>query len=899
MNFLKNSFQIRSDTKIYDPKNSSATGLVREKIKGVNNRNAFVDANILTGDFILQAFPDGNAAGQTDFLFDPFLASAKISQALDVNSPDFTPFYAVVNIPEITFLTTPPELGTDAAFNRKVREIVSILGVFKLYNFYGQFTVPNYGDPVQVTFKDMDTFSDPIFIGPLKTGKVNFAGGSGGQPGGGGGSYHDTCSNKPNVKTRVLRTKPAPPSIITGNKKTNKFITSLDQMNIPYPPKSYRTASTGGTTTGTEPSNTSAPYRVAIPKNFNKSKPANVFLYFHGNGGSGRLEDLITKGPSFIPDGRNVVLITPLMYKQKGLKAAKNPGSSTAGGKITVTQEFITEVLQAQVGEGFIGSANYDSLITFSHSGGGAPHGYFLRQLAEKNQFNNAISAARFLDSDYGFYSLRDLFKGLADGSIPKIDQSRITFLVGKPHGSNSPNKQATKGSGERWNNVYNSGTRLIVTNMDHMTCAYQIGPEYLIPGVQNVSAPSNKSKTDPNKQAEQTQQENLAKEAKAAEAAGDTGFAAEVAEASAGAAEDAQMDAEISKLKAIEAVSDKPKKPTQKKENSVTPDTKQNATPTDTQTDGQTCKFNGFASPGGPYPDDLQWVKMSSYGPRVWQISSTKRHGWGAKAMANFLKGLNNVKGGEDLGKGYLNPIGQSKGNFALPDDTKPGWWYGDVSLIRGGDTGKHKTHETGIGVDIALPTKYVDPSGKVFYGMCLRRRPKPKAAKSDWTPPPLAAAFWKLRKREHYDERALMDFFRYAIPRCERILLGEIGKKIFIELMYKFSRENKNGWSLTHPAYLQADWRGRTRGDGTRKDGSVRPKTWCKVYGEDQVHRDHFHIRLRTPGLAPGYFRNFPKDARPGKDTRKAVSGQKDGGNGIIDPGQAGDTGKQGSTY
>jgi hypothetical protein len=121
---------------------------------------------------------------------------------------------------------------------------------------------------------------------------------------------------------------------------------------------------------------------------------------------------------------------------------------------------------------------------------------------------------------------------------------------------------------------------------MDHMTCAYQIGPEYLIPGVQNVSAPSNKSKTDPNKQAEQTQQENLAKEAKAAEAAGDTGFAAEVAEASAGAAEDAQMDAEISKLKAIEAVSDKPKKPTQKKENSVTPDTKQNATPTDTQTE-------------------------------------------------------------------------------------------------------------------------------------------------------------------------------------------------------------------------------------------------------------------------------------------------------------------------
>ena len=58
MNFLKNNFQIRSDTRIYDPKNSSAAGLIREKIKQTNNRNAFVDANILTGDFIAQVFAD-------------------------------------------------------------------------------------------------------------------------------------------------------------------------------------------------------------------------------------------------------------------------------------------------------------------------------------------------------------------------------------------------------------------------------------------------------------------------------------------------------------------------------------------------------------------------------------------------------------------------------------------------------------------------------------------------------------------------------------------------------------------------------------------------------------------------------------------------------------------------
>ena len=820
MNFLKNNFQIRSDTRIYDPKNSSAAGLIREKIKQTNNRNAFVDANILTGDFIAQVFADSIPEG-CDFLFDDFLAAAKISKALDVTSPDFKPFFAIVNVPEISLIPTPTEQTDDPAYNRAIREIVIALGVFKLYNFYGQFTVPNYGDPVQVTFKDMDTFSDPIFIAPLKTGQVNFAGGSGQAPF--ASSTFDECSSKPNVKTRIVGGKKAPPSLITS-RKINKFITNANQI------EESTKKSTFGTKDGHKdtPTKSVIEYKILIPKSTDKNKPINVFLYFHGNGRSGySASKMASQGPSYIPDGHNVVMIFPKLER-------------CCADRTTVLPGFILEVLQ-QNGM----TKGVASVVTFSHSGGGGPHGWFLYHVAQTGDFDNYISATRFLDSDYGFSSIKKLF----NPSTKKFTKSKVTFVVGK---TGVPLNKATEGSGNNWNNIYNTGSRLIKTKNTHMKLAWQVGPEYLIPNVLSASpkpaeAPVEGTiKEDPNKKAEQAQQENIAK----------------------------QLEAEIDADDGVTPLSqmmpptglEEPKKPNQKKEDSVTPNTKDTVTPTDTQTAEKTCSFNNFNIPGGPFPDDLQWVKIGNLGPRVHKNQAKRKLGWGTIAMKRFLQGLNNVKGGEHLGKGYINPKGKGKGNFQMMPDPKPGWWFGDVSYKEGGDNRGHKTHESGIGVDIALPTKYIDPSGKVYYGMCIRQN----VSKSGNPGPPGSCRAWNLDKPEYYDERAMMDFFRYAIPQCERILLGEIGKAIFIRLVEDYSKNNKNGWSLSHPAYKQAMWRGRRReksGLLPYKDALAK-KQICWIYGEDQVHRDHFHIRLRMTGIAPGPFKGT--DARPGIDKK-----------------------------
>ena len=968
VSFVKNNFQIRSGTKIYDKKTSSAVGLTREKIKDANSRDAFVDANLLVGDFIMRVFPDKNL--QTDYMFDDFLASAKISKAMDVSSPDFSPFLAIVNIPEITHIPTPTSNDGSADFNRKIRDIVVTLGVFKLYNYTGyEFAEPNFGDPVQVTFKDMDTFSDPIFIRPLKTGVVNFPGAPNGF--GNGSGYYDDCGGKPNVVTSVPRQSTTPSTFITSDKKINKFITSLNQVDILEGNTNFATK------TGTGPENANTKYKIVIPKNINKKEPVNIFLYFHGDGNSGKPEDLITKGPSFIPDGYNSVVIWPYLNSK--------PSSET---KYTVTPPILDEVFKYGL------TGGVDSVFTLSHSGGGGPHGYFLKQLAEKGIFNDLISASRFLDSDYNFTSITELFGGLASGAISAIDQSRITFVVGLKHSSHkrAPWKMATgkssQGENERWKNVYQSGTRTIQLNVGHMICAYQVGPEYLFPEVASVSKPaSTGAKPTPNDKSEQNagneadqsgkstgdQQADELKNKGVGQAKADpksdtgaTNFADEAAKSRA-KLEDVKDKITLLEKDKNEAVSyrkdleskldqfkekypdgnppgmpsaystdsgftlgeyedlieqigkadakiesydeqlgelqldkedaelyverDEKRAAAQAKAEANTPNVSNPPAPT--QSNCPPGGYYGTPAPP-PYPDDLKWVKMTDFAPRVWQIKGTSYHGWGTVRMQKFLKGLNNVKGGEDLGKGYTNPVGGKK--LAVPPGIKSGWWFGDISKGRaGGDTwNRHLTHQSGIGVDISIPTKNV-VNGRTYRGMNLRTNPLlTKKGKTSENSP----KFWGMKgtpslTREYIDEVALMDFLKYAIPKCERILFGKDQLSYAIELMESWSRQGKNGWSLNSRAYLEAYWYGREWATG-------KPKEVCRLYGDDPVHNNHFHIRLRGEGIAPGPFlkgrTTYPKDMKPGLDSKGGKFGtvrtKRNQGNGQVDPGQPGYT-------
>tara|TARA_R100000426_G_scaffold85196_1_gene64963 strand:- start:15131 stop:17251 length:2121 start_codon:yes stop_codon:yes gene_type:complete len=698
--FVKNNFQIRSGTKIYDKKTSSSVGLAREKIKDANSRDAFMDANLLVGDFIMQVFPDKNL--ETDYMFDDFLAAAKISKAFDVNSPNFSPFLAIVNIPEITHISTPESNDSTPEYNRKIRDIVGTLGVFKLYNYTGnEFAVPNYGDPVQVTFKDMDTFSDPIFIRPMITGQVNFAGspGQSSAP----SSYYDTCGSKPALKTKIPLDKIAKEAAAAGDDEFAAVVAETSELLAES---------------------------AELDAEISKLKPIDLGL------------------------------------SETGSEAVQNIENSTQdkAAKIIKLEEEIV---------------NVESTI---------------------NAYSEQASA---IEANYG-------------GVPPGIYETDYLVYLGLQE---SLDKTISKRD-------------IIKNKLDSLK------------NQQEQEAEKKQSKTGPSK-------------------------------------------------------------PSQQKEDKNTPNTASPPQPTQTA-----CRPPGnFDVNSGPYPDDLKWVKMSNFGPRVWQIKGTAYHGWGTVKMQRYLKGLNNVRGGEDLGRGYTNPIGKNasstmKSRLALPPDIKPGWWFGDVSRGRsGGDTwNRHLTHQSGIGVDISIPTKNV-VNGRVFRGMNLRINPiLEKKGKSSANSP----KFWGMKgtptlTREYIDEVALMDYLRYSIPLCERILFGKDQLKYAIELMEKWAREGINGWSLTSKHYLEAQWAARKWPAGQK------PKETCRLYGDDPVHNNHFHIRLRGPGIAPGPFtkhgrQRYPADQKPGMDKRGGRYGTrgttKDQGNGQVDPGQPGYTQPK-STY
>ena len=297
------------------------------------------------------------------------------------------------------------------------------------------------------------------------------------------------------------------------------------------------------------------------------------------------------------------------------------------------------------------------------------------------------------------------------------------------------------------------------------------------------------------------------------------------------------QQSTEASEKKKNAKEKSKPSKPSTSKETSNTPNTLSSPTPTPTSNSSENCTFANFDSDVST-DDGLQWVKINSYGPRVWQSPrrKTQNHSWGTLRMEKFLRGLNNVRGGEDLGKGYKNPVKNNyKGRYDVPDDIRPGWHFLDVSKEKGGAATGHKSHQSGIGVDISIPTKYVDPKTKqVFRGMNIRKKfVKNKKGVYVLDPTPHSIRVWGFRRGEPkiedhmLDEVALLDFLRYAIPLSYRIIFGDNHVALAKKLIEKYSRENTNGWSLDHPAYKYYKL-SKTR----------------VLSGDDRIHGDHFHV-------------------------------------------------------
>ena len=155
------------DSVPFDKINGDFVGWLKNQAQSQAQSDSYKSKNIFYGDFIAQVFPDGlSTAG--NLFFDPLLASVKLSEE-NIQSENFEPFLAIVNVPSLTHIETPDlkqpgEAGYDD-YVKKIEDIVANLGIFKSYDYLGETPTP--GAKVAVSFGDPVTLTDPLFEFPL------------------------------------------------------------------------------------------------------------------------------------------------------------------------------------------------------------------------------------------------------------------------------------------------------------------------------------------------------------------------------------------------------------------------------------------------------------------------------------------------------------------------------------------------------------------------------------------------------------------------------------------------------------------------------------------------------------------------------------------------------------
>ena len=129
----------------------------------------------------------------------------------------------------------------------------------------------------------------------------------------------------------------------------------------------------------------------------------------------------------------------------------------------------------------------------------------------------------------------------------------------------------------------------------------------------------------------------------------------------------------------------------------------------------------------------------------------------------------------------------------------------------------------------------------------------------------------------------------------------MDDLALALFAKLVPEWAKSGKCGWSLTHPAYVQArvslnsapttkQYANKANGWANRRPPGV-TKEMTRGKACDLMHYarhdNHFHVRLRTAGTAPGPFDydGYTADQKPGADIKGGRG--RDKGDGKLDPG------------
>ena len=221
-------------------------------------------------------------------------------------------------------------------------------------------------------------------------------------------------------------------------------------------------------------------------------------------------------------------------------------------------------------------------------------------------------------------------------------------------------------------------------------------------------------------------------------------------------------------------------------------------------QRPAQPCvSFDGPPSQPFTGPGSLEWVKIEGNDRVHLKSFSTRRKQHGTAKMQHYLSGLKTVPAGNNV------PSQPRMQNF------KPGWYIEDVSwAVPQSPTGVHKSHQTGIDVDLSIPIK----DGK----MNLFR----------WG----SGTQWGFKKitPDQIDIEMNLLFLKYTAPHASAAFLDR---------------------SLINALKNAAKTKSDAGTDGWNEDlfkVIFGPSRYGGFYiGHVSGHRNHYHIRLKPPGL------------------------------------------------
>ena len=167
-------------------------------------------------------------------------------------------------------------------------------------------------------------------------------------------------------------------------------------------------------------------------------------------------------------------------------------------------------------------------------------------------------------------------------------------------------------------------------------------------------------------------------------------------------------------------------------------------------------------------------------------------------------IKNIPNLKfRGRNYGTTHMRDYIRSLSNVAGGN-----WHIEDISRRGGGKLGRHVSHQTGIDADISLPWKDVYNSNK----MSIYRK-----GNKDWNFRELSA--------KQLDLDRTIEFLKHSAPYIKRVLLN----KIFHQPLKNKAKQMIANKKLTQQEYNKIfkkleHWKG---------------------------HKNHFHVRLNTPGI------------------------------------------------